>query len=302
MTGCGKILAVDDEAMNLNLMEVQLARAAHRIVRAEDGLCALRKLEEHPDTDAIVLDRKMPNLSGVGFLQRIKADARFKDTPVVMLTGAANEDEAAQSIRSGVRYFLRKPYEGAMLVEIVNLALDDAQTHKTLKEHLRHLGQSMKLLQEGCFLFRTQAEATNLACAIAVCFPEPESAALGLRELMLNAIEHGNLGIGYREKGRLLREGGWKDEVERRLGLPENRNKFASLTFKVSDDAIVVHIEDRGEGFDWRQYLEFTYDRVGNLNGRGIASAREVSFPGLEYLGPGNVARCVLRLACEAER
>ncbi len=132
MLSAGKILAVDDEAMNLDLMEAYLAQAGHKVVRAEDGLVALQKLEENRDTDAIVLDRLMPNLGGMGFLQRAKADARFKNIPVVMLTGAATAEEAAQSIGSGARYILMKPYEGAMLIEIVNIALQELPKQQKL--------------------------------------------------------------------------------------------------------------------------------------------------------------------------
>ncbi len=123
---------------------------------------------------------------------------------------------------------------------------------------------------------------------------------MGLNELMLNAIEHGNLGIGYRKKERLLREGRWREEVERRLGLPENGNKFASLIFEATEEAIVVRIEDQGDGFDWRSYLDFSLDRADDPNGRGIAAARELAFPNLSYQGSGNVARCAAPLPRKA--
>ena len=78
-------------------------------------------------------------------------------------------------------------------------------------------------MRQARFHFRTLEEAANLAYKIAACFPEPQKAAFGLNELMHNAVEHGNLGIGYDEKANLLRSGSWREEVERRLNFPENQ-------------------------------------------------------------------------------
>ena len=66
----------------------------------------------------------------MAFLQKIKADVRFRDIPVVMLTAAASVDEAVQGIMAGVRYYLTKPYSGAMLIEIMNIALQEVRTSR----------------------------------------------------------------------------------------------------------------------------------------------------------------------------
>ena len=79
---------------------------------------------------------------------------------------------------------------------------------------------------------------------------------------MRNAVEHGNLGIGYDEKASLLRSGSWREEVERRLNLSENHGKFASLTFETTEEAVVIRIKDEGEGFDWQRYLDFSPERA----------------------------------------
>jgi DNA-binding response OmpR family regulator len=287
-----KILAVDDEVSSLAIMDVYFAEAGYQLLPAHDGMIALQKLEENPDIAAIVLDKTMPNLGGMAFLQKIKADARFTDMPVVMLTGAATVDDAVEGIAAGVRYYLTKPYSSAMLIEIVNLALQEVSNIKGLKEELHDFSLGLGLMRQARFHFRTLEEASNLAYKIATCFPEPQKAAFGLNELMRNAVEHGNLGIGYDEKANLLRSGSWQEEVERRLNSSENHGKFASLTFETTDDAVVIRIKDQGRGFDWQQYLDFSPERATAPHGRGIAACRALSFPGLEYLGGGNEARC----------
>ncbi len=294
-----KILAVDDEAFNLDLMEHHLGRARYRVVRAEDGLIALQKLEENPSIALVVLDRMMPNLGGMEFLQRVKADIRFQDIPVVMQTAAAAADQVVQGIEAGVYYYLTKPYDRAMLLGIVRAALQDAATKKKLKEKVCACDRGLGLMDEARFRFQTAEEAADLASYIASCFPKPETAVVGLHELLLNAVEHGNLGITYSEKTKLLQNSSWKEEIERRLGLPEYRKKFATLTFEATQAALVVHIKDAGSGFDWKNYLDFSADRATDLHGRGIAASRALSFDSLEYLGTGNEVRCIVKLNSE---
>jgi hypothetical protein len=98
------------------------------------------------------------------------------------------------------------------------------------------------------FTFRTLAEAKDLASHIASFFPDPPAAAYGLLELMVNAVEHGNLGITYQEKSLLLSQGLWQQEVERRLALPENQDKYAQLTFSELDNIFRINIKDQGPG------------------------------------------------------
>ncbi len=294
-----KILAVDDEAFNLDIMEHYLSRAGFDVLLAEDGVMALQKLEENLDVGAIVLDRMMPKLGGMEFLGLIKADARFKDLPVVMQTAAAAAEQVLQGIAAGVHHYLTKPYEPAVLVGIVKSALEDTKKRNRLKEEVRRQRRILGLMRQSTFRFRTLDDAKNIAYYVANCFPEPETAVFGIHELILNAIEHGNLGITYAEKTGLVLSGEWEAEIERRLGLPENHEKFGSLTFTATTEAIVVHIKDEGKGFDWRHYLEVSPDRVTNPHGRGIASCRELSFHRLEYLGSGAEVVCTVNLNSE---
>lgn len=242
----------------------------------------------------------MPNMDGMEFLKAIKAEARFRDIPVVMQTAASAPEEVLEGIKAGVYYYLTKPYEQEMLLGIVGSALRDAQSNKELQESVRRHRSILGLMVNSCFRFRTLEEAKNLAAYIANCFPEPDKTIYELHELLINAVEHGNLGITYPEKTKLIFDHRWDEEVQRRLGLPENRGKFAQISFKAAADAIVVPIKDEGNGFNWKDYLELSPDRVTDPHGRGIATSRMMSFHSLEYLGSGNQVRCTVKL-CEGE-
>jgi anti-sigma regulatory factor (Ser/Thr protein kinase) len=244
--------------------------------------------------DAIVLDRMMPRLNGMEVLKAVKADARFSEIPVIMQSAASARDQILQGIKAGVYYYLTKPYEDQMLLAIVGAALRDTATKKKLREEVSKHRRVMGLMEQSRFRFRTLEEARNIAFLIANCFPEPEATVYGLNEMLVNAVEHGNLGITYAEKTQLILEGRLYAEIDRRLALPSNLNKWAYLSFEADENALRVTIKDQGVGFDWRQYLDISPDRATHPNGRGIATTRLMSFNSVEYLGCGNEVICTV--------
>ena len=291
----GKILAVDDEEFNLDNMIFCLTEAGYEVAGAEDGAAALRRLNDLGPPDLILLDRIMPNMDGMELLEEITADGRYRDIPVVMQTAASDSSQMLEGIKAGVYYYLIKPYEQEILLGIVGSALSDTKRKKDLKESIRRNQSILGLMVESSFRFRTLDEATSLASYIANCFPQPEKAVFGLHELLINAVEHGNLGISYKEKTKLMFDYGWENEVERRLSLPEYCDKYAYVSFKATEDSIAVHIKDEGKGFDWNQYLELSPERITHPHGRGIATSRLMSFDSLEYLGNGNEVLCTVK-------
>ena len=142
---------------------------------------------------------------------------------------------------------------------------------------------------ETSFTLQTLDECRTLAKQLAQLCPNPETAYVGLIELLINAVEHGNLGISYTQKS-LLQEtkGAWENEVERRLTLPENFEKRVFLQTWRTEEEICFLIRDQGEGFDWEPFLKINPERLMHSHGRGIAMARYIAFDSLEYRDTGN--------------
>lgn len=286
------ILAVDDEPFNLDIIEQYLSEAGYRVTTAAGGQVALDALELHPDIDAVVLDRMMPGLNGMEVLSTIKSTPRWRDIPVVMQTAAGQKDQIAEGMRAGAFYYLVKPYEEAMLLAMVKAAAAEAAQRRTLRSELRSLHRGIRLLGEMTFRFRSVQEAGDVAQFVARCFPGAAALEFGLTELAVNAIEHGNLGITYAEKSQLLLEGRLEAELDRRVNLPENRERFAELRLTCSPERVDIHLRDEGQGFDWRAYQELSAERAADPNGRGIAMTRMLAFKRLEYHGKGNELSC----------
>jgi anti-sigma regulatory factor (Ser/Thr protein kinase) len=150
------------------------------------------------------------------------------------------------------------------------------------------------------FRFRLPREARLLAAVLAKLCPNEAAVAMGLSELMLNAIEHGNLSIGYQEKSQLVESEAWQEEVDRRLASPEQALRWAVLEYTREADSLCFIIRDQGNGFSWESYLELDPARAFDSHGRGIALARQFCFSSVEYLGQGNVVRTTVSLHDQA--
>lgn len=292
------ILAVDDEALNLEILDEYFAdQPALTLQTADNGEAAWRLLQ-NPENhyQAILLDRMMPGLDGIGLLKRIKNDPRLAVTPVIMQTAANSAAQIQEGLEAGAYYYLTKPYCRDNLLAIVHAALIDAEVRINLHRQLHRHINSLQFLNQAEFSIRSVEEASQLASFIAHACPNPENVVMGISELLINAIEHGNLGLSYAEKSRLKREDGWQAEIDRRMALPENTTKQVHLSFLRDGEMITLRVSDEGKGFNWEKYLKIDPERAFDPNGRGIALSRLLSFNQLCYEGCGNTA--IATIAC----
>jgi len=284
-----RILVVDDEPFNLDIVSEYLEDEGYALEMAGTGEEAWDILHgSGREFDLVILDRMMPGIDGMEVLRRIKSDARLASLPVIMQTAAASPDQVSEGLSAGAYYYLTKPFEPESLQSIVKAALDDQRQRRSLSQRIDlHVG-ALRTLETGRFVFHTLEEAHALAALAASLCDEPEIVVLGLSELLINAVEHGNLGIRFDEKSRLREEGRWEEEVVHRLSMPEYADRRGRLTVTAAADAFIFEIEDEGEGFAWERYLELAPERAFAPNGRGIALARQLAFDELSYQGRGN--------------
>ncbi len=289
------VLVVDDELLNLELLAQFLATGGYRSVTASGGQQAWEILERAPrDFHAVLLDRIMPKMNGLQLLAKMKANPALQMLPVILLTGATGSADVLEGLQAGAYYYLTKPFDKEVLLSIVRTAVNDQNAHRALEEQLQMTVRTLTMMDAAQFRFRTLQEAKILAAVIANACPDPQKAGVGLVELMINAVEHGNLGITYTEKSRLMRTQDWEAEIERRLRLPQCVDRYATVEFERRPNEIHVIIKDAGPGFDWQPYLEMSPERAFHTHGRGIARAKILSFDRLEYRGSGSVVEAVI--------
>lgn len=291
------ILAIDDEPLNLRLIERYLSDTDYMLLTASNGAEGWDLLIQQRDTiNVILLDRMMPIMDGMEFLRRIKQDETLAYVPVIMQTAVAEPSHIAEGVRAGVFYYLTKPYDGDVLLAIVQAALQDHATQSSFRAEVKKYQQMLGLVEECRIVLRTLEEAQSMAVFLANCFPDPNRAVLGISELLINAVEHGNLGITYEEKTSLSRLGTWEQDVQRRLTLPEYAHKRVYVDYERRAREIKLTIRDEGAGFLWQQYLEIDPARASDPHGRGIAMSRVISFEEIRYMGNGNEVTAFVRL------
>ena len=95
-----RILVVDDDAANRDLLSRRLEREGHRVATAENGTAALDMVRSGA-FDLVLLDMMMPGLSGFEVLSRLKSDERTRDIPVIMISALDEFDSTVRCIEAG---------------------------------------------------------------------------------------------------------------------------------------------------------------------------------------------------------
>jgi DNA-binding response OmpR family regulator len=289
------VLVVDDEEFNLELIADYLSDGGITAVSANRGMKAWELLQAEPEKySAVLVDRMMPGMDGIDLLTRIKAEPRLSMLPVIMQTASTGKQHMLEGLQAGAYYYLTKPYDRQTLLAIVNTAISDYQRYSLLRENVQQTAHTLKMMDKGFFTYQTLEDGRSLAALLANACDDANRVVLGLTELMVNAVEHGNLEIDYDEKSRLNLAGKWEKEVMARLESEQFSNKRVRVEFERQSDQVVFNIIDQGNGFDWSNYLHISPERAFDTHGRGIAMANTISFDQIEYCGVGNEVRATV--------
>ncbi|MDQ7073445.1 MAG: ATP-binding protein [Gammaproteobacteria bacterium] len=242
---------------------------------ADSGEQAWQLLSDEPDKyDVILIDNDLSDIKAEVLIDKMQHHAELHST-VVLLTNTA------EKLDIGAQYYINKPIEQETLISILIAAVRHQISYKHRVENKIALG----LLRQAEFQLKTIHEAHALASYLSDICPDSQKVITGLTELMINAVEHGNLAIDYDEKNQLTKQGKLNQEIQRRQALPEYKDKYVNVSFQLTETVIEITIEDQGKGFDWQQYMEFDSERLLEPHGRGIAIANKLSFCEVEYTG-----------------
>ncbi len=288
MTRQARLLVVDDEEINLEIISEFLDGEPYDLDLVDGGEEALERFAQGVEYDAVILDRMMPRVDGMEVLRRMKAEPRLLNIPVILQTAAAAPEQVAEGLRLGAYYYLTKPYHRDSLRAVVRSAVGTFTATQDLASEIDRYQGTLSLLYSGVLRFCTLRHARSLTAALSGLAADPQSACLGLGELLVNAVEHGNLGITFHDKARLLSEDRWEQEVEARLASPQYADKYVEVHLEREQGLLNITIRDQGPGFDWQRYLELDEGRAMYPNGRGIALARHIGFRSLAYRGTGS--------------
>lgn len=123
--GRKRILVVDDEVYIAHILEFSLGMEGYEVITAICGNEALAKADEqHPDL--IVLDIMMPEIDGYEVCRRLRADERFSDIPVILLTAKHSTEDKQKGMEVGASAYMTKPFRPAELIEKIRELLGNA--------------------------------------------------------------------------------------------------------------------------------------------------------------------------------
>jgi len=138
-----RILVVDDNTSNRDLLSRRLQRQGHTVLQAEDGARALDLVEKEP-LDLVLLDLMMPGISGYDVLTRLKRDPRFRDLPVIMISALSELDSIVRCIEAGADDYLSKPFDPTLLRARVGSSLDK----KHMRDREREMVEALRIEKE----------------------------------------------------------------------------------------------------------------------------------------------------------
>jgi DNA-binding NtrC family response regulator len=138
-----KILIVDDEPFNLDLLEQELSDLGYAVVRAETGAAALTEIDKIAP-DLVLLDYLMPGMNGIEVLQTIRKTQN--DLPIVMITAYGTIDLAVEAIKAGADDFITKPFDPEHLALVVRKNLERAKLRSDVQFYAEELGGRHRLV------------------------------------------------------------------------------------------------------------------------------------------------------------
>lgn len=283
-----KVLIVEDDIVSRELFRVVIQKEGYDCRFAEDGIQGLELFNEFLP-DVVISDIRMPRFDGISLLKRIRQVER--NVIIIMVTAHGNEQIALQALQEGANNYIKKP------VNLEELRLQLSRYKAVLDNKLRkHDVSTLVQNQELRITIDSDIEyvpvlSEFLISKVKHVFSPSEliSLELGVSELILNAIEHGNYGITAEDKKTALQSNSLLELYNERKSQAEFAKKKVHITFLKNNQFCEWIVQDEGTGFDWK-YLPHpnTQQLTSELQGRGVYISK-LQFDDVQYLGNGNV-------------
>lgn len=272
----GHLLIVEDEEFILEMVEKWVRdNTSYRVTcvsRADDALARFAEISP----DVILSDIRMPGMSGQELLAAVK---RIDPSiPFILMSGHGDIADTIKALRSGALDFFQKPFKMGSLMASIERAfhlIDSRKFRKVVNTYMIDEYRKFEIPNDLDLVPHLISELiVHLDHDPALDHAALEGIRAALHEMIVNAIEHGNLGITYEEKSQLMESPhGWWKEVESRAGQDPYRHRQVKIELHNTPSHLRMVVEDEGEGFDHMNLPDPT--KAGHLlHGRGVLIAR----------------------------
>jgi len=280
----GKILIVDDNIDLLDYLKDFFMIYNYDVILAETGAEGINKFREFMP-DIVISDMRLPDKNGNIVVKEIKEIDR--DVPIIIITGYSDHQLILSAMKNGAVDLLKKPFKPNDLKYLINKI-------ETLFRKIKvKLSASFVQWEKRHIIIRNDIHIIRsvvdfIFSNIDYISEDVSFMKIGLQEVLINAIEHGNLDITHREKQELLDRGDYNRILNERMQQSEYRDKFVDIKIFSTPEYLKLTIQDMGKGFDLSSIPDpENPENFLKESGKGILMAIH-AFDRVEYNEVGN--------------
>ena len=270
-------LIVEDSITERTLLTALARKQGLNVLQAGDAESA-RAVVERETPDLILLDVHLPGVDGLSLLSHIRDEHPF--VPVVVISSSTDARLVEDALNLGAVNFLHKPIKAAefrFVVHRIARLLEEEEDVQEALESITERSTQMSIPCNPALLPRVVAylggEVRQHYPGHSVPLPDIK---LALYEALANAVEHGNLEIGWEDKGEALSDSnGLRDLVALRCSTAPYAGRVVHVSVVYRPEEVEYRIRDEGQGFDPEGYDSArALSNTERLHGRGLALIR----------------------------
>ncbi|MDH5581928.1 MAG: ATP-binding protein [Bdellovibrionales bacterium] len=305
-----KILILDEGTFTEKLLLSILHKDNYDIQTHLEVKLAIKSLKTIPSSyEAIVINTNCKDINYIDFKNKVKNDPDLAGIPIIQIEKDNDINlDTKNLILSDITilkqeimdkddpniFHLATPLNPSIIRPLLSTLKELNKEKRRIRSFFEGKKSGIDLIEQIKLTIKKHEEANTIADYLALYCPHFENARSGLKELLYNAIEHGNYEIGYDLKGTLLLEGTFEEELQKRIKDSKYKNRKVDILLEKRKEGIYIQITDEGKGFESKRYMEVSPSRATHNHGRGISLCYKVYFDKLAYNDKGNQVTCFM--------
>jgi YesN/AraC family two-component response regulator len=289
-----KILIIDDEKPVREVLNIALTEEGYSLFIAANGNQGLQIFKKE-EPDIVITDVMMPEMDGIEVTKKLKDVSDKVD--VVVMSGFGTEELVIEALRAGASNYIKKPIAFDELFKIIDTIIFKRETRKRIEVAKDIVVKEQKEIIIGNNVSEVWGIVNQILFNIhsGISHNTIEGISIGLYEIIINAIEHGNLDISYEDKSRALQDNVYQKLLSDRKIKADHQKKKVFINCRYKRDEIVVEVQDQGNGFDLKNLPDLKDpEAIISDHGRGILLA-SLFFDEVNFREPGNCVELIKR-------
>ncbi len=242
----GKILIIDDNIDLLDYLKDFFMIYNYEVILAETGNEGIEKFREYMP-DIVISDMRLPDKNGNIVVKEIKEIDN--EVPIIIITGYSDHQLILSAMKNGAVDLLKKPFKPNDLKYLIN------KIETLFKKIKVRLSASFVQWEKRHIIIRNDIHIIRsvvdfIFSNIDYICEDVSFMKIGLQEVLINAIEHGNLDISNKEKQELLDKGDYNKILKERVQQAEYKDKYVDIKIFSTPQYLKITIQDQGKGFD----------------------------------------------------